>query len=1029
MMLNIKNKLVGLVSYQEKDSSILYGRDKEVENLLQIIQKNKLITLTGASGSGKSSLINAGLIPRLRKGFLGQAGKEWAICQFRPGVNPIENMVSALTNSGVLNKNMKANTEDFSNYKKIIEEDNILSLSKIYKDSEINKKKNLLIIVDQLEDLFVLNAVSNQNKGEDALLMDIISRTAKINEVSVYFLISLQADYISELSRYSKLQELFSKSHYSIQSIGNEGLKSLLKNNFIANGIAIDPEAYSMLLSAVSNDLSLLPNIQYLLYVLLNETDEGENKITVEKIENLGGIKGVIAKKIDASFKALSDSDQINFAKIVKATMSFENSENPFFANTITRILKITQLEKKEAIRLINWFKKDFGDSIEIFENKISGIVNQNKKTYALGDVLQFKYNKNKNWALENTWIEDEKQAYKNYKEYASLADKNHLDEISLMVSPELEMAINWKDSETINENWAKKYALNFQKTIDYINSSEKSFNQLKSNEERRIKRKKLITKRVISAISVLTIVATIMAIGAFINKAAAEKNFIEANKAKELALEKSNEADIARKIAQQKEQMALKEKQLADSAKIEAQKYLRIARKERREAVKSALEAEQQRELAKVSEKIAMEKQNEALVQKDNATKATAQAEKLKQIALLETEFYPVMLRLERLIDESSDADSNPIVIATIKEALLKYYQYKVLIEQTNSGKITTEGLFVLLQTGLKALENKNTYRETSMLIKKIKQNSSIRSISVYNDNIIALGGDDQYLYVLNGASKNEIPPIKINERIRKIVIANAQEIYVGTFKGNVYRINLKENNSSKRKVLVHSESSNIKELYYEKELNQLVIISSQGVSKVDNFKTTSFLKGKDIFSSYYTPENRSLLISTSEGLFSLENEVLSPININGLDLKNQKITAISTANYRLFLGTNLGRLYVYEILNNSANTISLKFDDKIVLHLSEITKLFFDKNNDNLYSASFDNQVLKYDTSLKNVPSITNSAISLNGHEKWVWDINMIKDQNGNDLLITADENGNLISWFDNIDELVEKVESLIK
>ena len=39
------------------------------------------------------------------------------------------------------------------------------------------------------------------------------------------------------------------------------------------------------------------------------------------------------------------------------------------------------------------------------------------------------------------------------------------------------------------------------------------------------------------------------------------------------------------------------------------------------------------------------------------------------------------------------------------------------------------------------------------------------------------------------------------------------------------------------------------------------------------------------------------------------------------------------------------------------------------------------------------------------------------------------MIKDQNGNDLLITADENGNLISWFDNIDELVEKVESLIK
>jgi len=52
----LKSKLVGLNPYQEENSSIFYGREKEVENLLQIIQKNKLITLTGPSGSGKTSL-------------------------------------------------------------------------------------------------------------------------------------------------------------------------------------------------------------------------------------------------------------------------------------------------------------------------------------------------------------------------------------------------------------------------------------------------------------------------------------------------------------------------------------------------------------------------------------------------------------------------------------------------------------------------------------------------------------------------------------------------------------------------------------------------------------------------------------------------------------------------------------------------------------------------------------------------------------------------------------------------------------
>ena len=128
------------------------------------------------------------MIPRLKKGFLGQAGNEWAICKFRPGVNPIENMISALTNSGVFKKDRRANTEDFSNYKKIIEEDKSLSLSKIYRDSEIYNQRNLLIIVDQLEDIFALQKIFEHKNGDDHLLLDIVSRTVRFRETSVYFL-------------------------------------------------------------------------------------------------------------------------------------------------------------------------------------------------------------------------------------------------------------------------------------------------------------------------------------------------------------------------------------------------------------------------------------------------------------------------------------------------------------------------------------------------------------------------------------------------------------------------------------------------------------------------------------------------------------------------------------------------------------------------------------------------------------------------------------------------------------------------
>ena len=84
----------------------------------------------------------------------------------------------------------------------------------------------------------------------------------------------------------------------------------------------------------------------------------------------------------------------------------------------------------------------------------------------------------------------------------------------------------------------------------------------------------------------------------------------------------------------------------------------------------------------------------------------------------------------------------------------------------------------------------------------------------------------------------------------------------------------------------------------------------------------------------------------------------------------------------------------------------------------------IFYDQSNDNLYSASFDNKVLKFNTTLEDISKIKNSAISLTGHQKWVWDINLMKDQKGNYLVVTADENGNLLSWFDEIDKLADKV-----
>ena len=1022
-----KNKLKGLLPYQEEDHLTFYGRDKEVENLLQIIQKNKLITLTGVSGSGKTSLINAGLIPRLKNGFLGQAGKEWSICKFRPGVNPIENMIAALTNSGILKKDYRANTEDFANYKKIIEDDKNLSLSKIYRDSEIYNQRNLLIVVDQLEDIFVFEKIIKEKNNDDQLLLDIVSRTVRFKETSIYFLICLQTEYISELTNYASLQELFSKSQYAIQNIGSSGLKSLIKNNFTSNGIGFDSSAFNHLLEKSTQDLSLLPNVQFLLYCLFNK-DKNKDSVTKEMISEIGGIENVIGNKFENLFQSLSDSDQTNFEKIVKATINFEKNQDNDLSNSFGQILNISGVERSTSNQLIKLFKNELGESIEFFENKISGVQRKNKKIINLDDIIGFNYEKNRNWDREQDWIEEEKIAFQNYSEYALQAQKHSIGEISLLNSPELEMAINWRNSNSVDENWAKKYSLNFSKTINYINESEKFFNQNKEKEEQRIKRKRRITRNTIFGFICSTIIIGIVGVDAYLNGKRAEEQSVIAKKQTKQAQKAQDNAEASAKKAQKEKENAENERIKAERARLNAEKATIFARKSLEKARRSAKEAEEQRKIALASQEDAEKERTEALKQKEKADKAKLQADKLKEIAELETEFYPLMLELENLTNESNNVEPNSKILNSIEQTLEKYYKYEKLMIETDSGKIVAEGLFVLLQTALKALEKKPNYRETSMLIKKIKPSASIRTISTYENKIIAIGGDDQFLYVLNGATKNEIEPIKINERIRKIVIADSNTIFVGTFKGNVFKIDLTAQNARARKKKIYEDGTVIKELYYKSNSAHLFIVSSKDISIYDGQDSSILIETKNINSSYYNKNLDKLYVATDDGIYFLLESELKPISLRKINLNTDKISAISFTGNRMFLGTGSGELYVYKLNNETKTRISLEFEGKIIVHRSEITRLFYDQSNDNLYSASFDNKVLKFNTTLKDISKIKNSAISLTGHQKWVWDINLIQDQKGNYLVVTADENGNLLSWFDEIDKLADKVYRLI-
>ena len=87
-MSKIKNPYVGLRPFESDESLYFFGRQGQIIELLERLYHHHFVAVVGSSGSGKSSLIRAGLVPRLKGGFLVQDRNQWITAVMKPGGNP-----------------------------------------------------------------------------------------------------------------------------------------------------------------------------------------------------------------------------------------------------------------------------------------------------------------------------------------------------------------------------------------------------------------------------------------------------------------------------------------------------------------------------------------------------------------------------------------------------------------------------------------------------------------------------------------------------------------------------------------------------------------------------------------------------------------------------------------------------------------------------------------------------------------------------------------------------------------------------
>src|SRR5712691_6881883 len=96
------NPFPGLRPFREEEEHLFFGRESQVDAMVNTLAAPHFLAVVGTSGSGKSSLVNCGLRPALHRGLMARAGTAWRMAQFRSGSDPLRAMARALAQDGVL---------------------------------------------------------------------------------------------------------------------------------------------------------------------------------------------------------------------------------------------------------------------------------------------------------------------------------------------------------------------------------------------------------------------------------------------------------------------------------------------------------------------------------------------------------------------------------------------------------------------------------------------------------------------------------------------------------------------------------------------------------------------------------------------------------------------------------------------------------------------------------------------------------------------------------------------------------------
>ena len=444
----IEQPYPGLRPFDLGDAHLFFGREQHTQELLDRLSRNRFLAVVGTSGSGKSSLVRAGLMPALYRGYLLGATTLWRIAVMRPGGGPLREMAKALSSKEALNTDAGELRERLAA--------SSLGFVSAVRAADLAPGTSLLLIVDQFEELFRFASERRaaDSTGESLLFVASLLEAVDQIDVPIYVVLTMRTDFLGNCTLFPGLPEALNRSQYLIPRLTRDQRRDAINRPVEIAGAEIAPRLIQQILNDMGDDPDQLPVMQHALartYRLWKKKNT-DAPIDLDDYLESGTTTAALDQHAQSIYDGLSEQDREWTRRLLRCLTKMENGLEVRRPGRLGRIFRVIgagdEAQQRAVLNIVETYANE--------ENSLLFVSPESQLDDRIVDISHESLIRK--WRQLSRWVKEEAESAEWFKDLVRDTRRQAVGEADFWNDPELGRVLSRRTKDGWTPAWAEQY-------------------------------------------------------------------------------------------------------------------------------------------------------------------------------------------------------------------------------------------------------------------------------------------------------------------------------------------------------------------------------------------------------------------------------------------------------------------------------------------------------------------------------------------------------------------------------------------